>query len=322
MTILNIHWNAKKMIAVALFILLIMLLVMLGFMSKDNGVVVHVSPLPATYSESESDYDTYVDPEHTEVFETLNEFSSVTVDNFGTVDTFESVNVDISKSNRDLILLSDDNAWSVITNGLFTSYPSGSYTDNESKLKKLYNENMVMITVPVWYWENPKDNTNMNKVSVNKDFAVNASVADLFIDIFNDIYQDPAKPVINIGDSGMGTWVLRGKNHNNNSSLSGHSLGTTIDINPSTGSFKVNGIWYGNGYGHKAMPKSVWEQLPECHDKYHVLYIDCPIVQIFKSYGFVWGGDWTSGTDCMHFSFLGDGKNAREKGQANYYKYN
>lgn len=308
--------------AVALTCILVALVGLTPLMYQKKDITVSVAPLPSYYSESAEDYERYVDNAGVEVFESTNEYASVTVDNFGTVDMFESVNVDISAQNRDLILLSDDEAWVLLTDGLFTSYPSGSYASNKGKLQELYTTHMAMITVPVWYWEDPKDETNMAKKSTTKTFAVNDKLADLFIDVFNDIYHDPSQPVINLGDAGMGTWVLRGKNHNSNNSLSGHSLGTTIDINPSTGSFKVNGTWYGNGYGHRAMSKSTWEQLPECHDKYHVLYKDCPIVQIFKSYGFVWGGDWTSGTDCMHFSFLGDGSNARVNGQENYYKYN
>ena len=132
----------------------------------------------------------------------------------------------------------------------------------------------------------------MSKITTYKTFAVNSKLATTFRHIFEDIYNDPSQPVINIADSGMGTWVLRGKNHNSSNTMSAHALGCAIDINPSTGSFKLNGTWYGNGYKHKAMSKTTWTMLPECHTKYHVLYDGCPIVETFKSYGFYWGGDW------------------------------
>lgn len=312
----------KKVIAGALLCILVLLLVCLLFMRTGDKTVITVAPLPANYTESEDDYEQYVELPSTEVFSSINEFANITLDSYGTVDTFESVTVEVDSSCEELILLSDDEAWQLISDGVFSSYPTGSYAQHKNELQSIYDNKMVVIHVPVWFWTRPDIKTNMTKTTSTLNIAVNEEVAELFINIFNDIYENPSRPVINLKDAGMGTWVLRGKNHNNNSSISGHALGTTIDINPSTGSFNVNGQWYGNGYGHKAMPKSMWDQLPECHEKYQVLYKDCSIVQVFKSYGFVWGGDWTSGTDCMHFSFLGDGKNARVKGQENYYKYN
>ena len=158
----------------------------------------------------------------------------------------------------------------------------------------------------------------MSKKTITKTFAVNSKIASVFEHIFEDIYKHPSQPVINIGDKGMGTWVLRGKNHKDSNTMSSHSLGVAIDINPSTGSFYVNGKWYGNAYGQNKMPSSMWSQLPEVQKKYHVLYDGCPIVEIFKSYGFYWGGDWTSGTDAMHLSYIGDGSSARATGIKNF----
>lgn len=319
---ITIRVNKQAAVAGALLATLLMLLVLLVFVRSDADTVINVSDMPWNYTESEKDYEKYTGELATEVFESLNEFSTVNVETFDSTDTYESVDVNVTDECRDIILMSDSEAWNLISGGLFPEYPTGSYASYEALIKKIYNEKMVMVTVPVWKWENNKDKTDLSKSSYNLRLAVNEELADMFVEVFRTIYNDPTKPVINIDDAGMGTWVLRGKNHNNNSTISGHALGTTIDINPSTGSFKVNGKWYGNGYGQTAMPKYVWEALPECQEKYNVLYQDCPIVQVFKSYGFIWGGDWKNGTDCMHFSFLGDGKNAREKGKANYLMYN
>lgn len=314
--------NRQAVMAGALLATLALLLSLLVFVKAERPVLINVQPMPLDYTESTADYEKYVTPTDLEIFESLNEYATVNMETFNTSDSYESVDVMISHRCKDLILLSDNEAWSLISGGVFNSYPTGTYASNESKVKQIYADKMVLIKVLVWKWAYPSDKTNLEKTSYVLSLAVNEEVADLFVDAFTDIYNDPSRPVINVNDAGMGTWVLRGKNHNSNSTISGHALGTTIDINPSTGSFKVNGTWYGNGYGHKAMPKYMWDELPECQDKYNVLYQDCPIVQVFKSYGFVWGGDWKSGTDCMHFSFLGDGKNAREVGQSNYYKYN
>lgn len=317
-TLLN---NNKALTLIPAFMVCIVTACLMVVAMKKPELTATVEALPNYYEESSYDYENYVAPSDSQIYEAGSTYSSVTIENFQSTETFESVVTNISASNKELILLSDSDAWKLVSNGVFDSYPTQPYAQIKEQVKQVYNENMCMITVRCWYWSNPDDETDMNKTTVTKKFAVNKAVSQLFIDIFNDIYDDPTKPVINVADAGMGTWVLRGKNHSDKNTLSGHSMGTTIDINPSTGSFLINGTWYGNGYGHKDMPKSVWDQLPECHKKYHVLYIDCPIVQIFKSYGFYWGGDWKSGTDCMHLSFLGDGSNGRIKGQANYYVY-
>lgn len=217
-----------------------------------------------------------------------------------------------------LISMSENDAWSFISNGLFKKYPDGNFSSNQSTLSAIKATNTETIKVPCWYWCNPDDTTDMSKTTVYKTFAVNTSIAQLFEHIFTDIYNDASQPVLNLADTGMGTWVLRGKNNNPNNGLSSHALGCAIDINPSTGSFKVNGDWYGNGYGQKTMSSSIWNELPECHEKYQVMYAGSPIVEIFKSYGFVWGGDWSGNKDCMHFSFIGDGKTCRSTGLQNY----
>lgn len=238
---------------------------------------------------------------------------SFSADDYASVETKNQ-----TASDQELALMPENDAWNYVTNGIWAEYPTGSFNANRDKLEELRNTNTETITVRVWYWANPKDDTDMRKITETKTFAVNSKLARTFEHIFEDIYNDPTRPIVNIGDGAMGTWVLRGKNHNNSKTMSAHSLGVAIDINPSTGSFNVNGTWYGNAYGQKAMPEVVWRELPECHDKYHVLYNGSPIVEIFKSYGFYWGGDWKSGTDSMHLSYLGDGKAARETGIANY----
>lgn len=298
--------------------------------AKTNTSNTYVVEMPSNWSkdyfESQYDYDTYVDNIVDWSTVTPTEDQIVTYEAGDTSTSFEVISSpatnSITDKDRSIIMLNENDAWSLVSGGIYKSYPTSSFSANKNNLKKIQQENTETITVKCWYWEDPSDNTNFNKVTVTKTFAVNTNIADLFVHAFEDIYNHPSKPIINIGDKGMGTWVLRGKNHNPNRTMSSHSLGVTIDINPSTGSFCVNGTWYGNAYGQKAMPADVWYNLPETHNKYHVLYKGCPIVEIFKSYGFYWGGDWTSGTDCMHIGFLGDGNNCRTTGQSNYQSRN
>lgn len=226
----------------------------------------------------------------------------------------------ITKDDVSVIGMNDSQAWSYLTDGQLTEYPDVPFKDVKDILKNVYNNHATQIEVKVWFWKNPADPEDMSKVTKTIKFTVHDKLAPVFKDIFNDIYSDKSKPIININDAGMGTWVLRGKGHSDYRTLSAHALGGAIDINPSTGSYLINGTTYGNDYGNKKMPYSIWKDLPETHTKYHVLYEDCPIVSIFKSYGFYWGGDWNSGTDCMHLAYLGDGS-GRKVGYQNYLKY-
>lgn len=328
-------WITRMVIPiVALLGTTIIMIVIVHSTQKSNSDQIVISELPngdydTTYVEDATSYEKYLELENTDwesVEDPLEEFTTVTVDSALTTSSFvesytsftEQHNSNVSMSDKEKIMLSEDAAWELISDGLYTSYPTGNFMDNRDTLLTIQQRNTSTIKVKCWYWEDPTDDSNFSKVTVLKVFAVNKGIASLFKHAFEDIYNDPSQPIINIGDYGMGTWVIRGKNHNNSARMSTHSLGCCIDINPSTASFCVNGKWYGNAYGQRAMSEEIWEQLPECHKKYHVLYNGSPIVEIFKSYGFVWGGDWASGTDPMHLSWIGEGPNTREKGQANY----
>lgn len=215
-------------------------------------------------------------------------------------------------------LLGEDEAWSYVTGGIFRRDPEASYGEIKDELAEVQKRFSAQIKVPVWFWADPSDPTNMKKVTKELTLHVNSHLAEVFKNIFEDIYEDPTKPVINLQDSGFGTWVLRGINWSDSNRPSAHALGCAIDINPSSGSYNIDGVRYGNNQYEHPMPYSIWRQLPETHTKYHVLYIGCPIVEIFKSYGFYWGGDWGySDVDVMHLAYLGD-YGCREVGSRNY----
>lgn len=334
--------NIKLSVVIASCVILlsacILMVVLLLSLSTDENTDSITVSVPAnwdiTYVENAEDYEKYnakyfdIDWEtytssSDEVFETYTiNIAEVSSADFVTEYTAAPDSLFLNASDKTIAMLSENDAWNYISNGIWKSYPKGSFKQYASDLEKLKQTNTETITVKCWYWKNPKDDKDLSKTTVTKTFAVNSKLADTFRHIFEDIYNHPSKPIINIADGGMGTWVLRGKNHNSNNSMSAHSLGAAIDINPSTGSFNINGSWYGNAYGQKVMTASMWRQLPEVQKKYHVLYNGCPIVEIFKSYGFYWGGDWNSTKDVMHLSYIGDGSNSREKGIKNYKERN
>lgn len=315
--------DRKVLIYSTLGLVAILILTLLGFFILSN----RKSSVSLSF-----DYPKHWDKAYVENADDYEEvFNGEVVEDFYTQQSFDAINTSTSLrisyspkstsrtlSDEQIAQLSEGEAWEYISNGIWTSYQTSSFAQNKSKLVELQRSNTETITVNVWYWANPGDATDLSKTTKTKTFAVNSKLADVFTHIFEDIYNDPSQPVINIADKGMGTWVLRGKNHNSSNTMSAHSLGCAIDINPSTGSFKLNGKWYGNGYKHSKMSFSTWQQLPECHTKYHVLYDGCPIVEIFKSYGFYWGGDWNTTPDCMHLAYIGDGSTARAKGIENY----
>ena len=66
--------------------------------------------------------------------------------------------------------------------------------------------------------------------------------------------------------------------------LSMHSFGTAIDVNPA-----VNGLYYMHDGRNPQSP----------------YYLPDEVIDIFKKYGWVWGGDWDEYVDTMHFQYTG-----------------
>lgn len=102
--------------------------------------------------------------------------------------------------------------------------------------------------------------------------------------IFNEIYEKTDFKITNV-------YSYCYKKINNDGLLSNHSFGSAIDINPEYNPWKN--------------PKSTTQAHPNCKNYDNDLEIrskNHPVVQIFKKYGFGWGGFYKSGPDYMHFS--------------------
>lgn len=78
--------------------------------------------------------------------------------------------------------------------------------------------------------------------------------------------------------------------------LSNHAMGYAIDINPLQNPMVV----YTNGIpsNYPAYSQAYVERRPEIS---HVITEEDPCYQIFKKYGYTWGGDWGSPKDYQHF---------------------
>ena len=99
--------------------------------------------------------------------------------------------------------------------------------------------------------------------------------------------------------------------------FSEHSAGIAIDINPETNPFYDSFENAPNLFREgeidkeenlKYYPKLKEDKLQKWHDKHldkdrYVLKADSKIVQIFKKYGWNWGGDWSK-RDYMHFEWF------------------
>lgn len=224
----------------------------------------------------------------------------------------------MTQEDVDLINLSEKDAWELLTGGIYSSQPNNSFSVEKNKLETIKEKQSTYIEVDVWYWADPSDQSNMDKVTVKKKFQVNKNIASLFEHAFADAYNDPEQPVYNIADTGGGGWSCRGKSNVDSRKPSSHSYGCCVDINPAT-SISVDGHTYGNGQPQNPIPQDVWEQLPENHKKYHLMRKQCAWVRHFEHYGFVWGGEFSpTYRDPMHLSWIGEYPDTRSVGQKNY----
>ena len=171
------------------------------------------------------------------------------------------------------------------------------YIKNKAIFEQMKADFEVPVTVNIWQWASTND-SDFSKKTGTLTIKCNKYISEIVKAVFNDIYNNPNKPVIN---SYEGCWVPRGIDWKDEKNPSAHSYGCAIDLNAKA---SVGG--FTNGKVKNGTPsKAQWEQLPECHAKYEIFYEESPVVLTFKKYGFYWGGEFST-NDGMHFGMIGD----------------
>lgn len=158
-------------------------------------------------------------------------------------------------------------------------FPGGYLFETEEEAA----ENMVSVTVEVWTVDK-----NGEKVPSKKSLQVNQFLADDVVNIFHEIFEDPSKfPIKSVGGYCWRTTAF--------GSVSQHSYGTCIDINPDEN-------YYCKTSDNSAITGSHWSPY---EDEYSITP-DGAVVAAFAKYGWIWGGSWDGSVkDYMHFSYLG-----------------
>lgn len=143
------------------------------------------------------------------------------------------------------------------------------------KSSKTASSLMETITVKVW-----KIDEEGNKYPTTERLTVNKNLKSHYINIFNEIFA------LGFPIKSLGCYNYR---NTHGGRLSEHALGTAVDINPMENyCIYSDGTKVGYLYEPLQNPYSV---TPE-------------VVNVFKKYGFAWGGDWGSTPDYMHFSYF------------------
>lgn len=149
--------------------------------------------------------------------------------------------------------------------------PWGYHGGSEAK------KHLVKITVNTWSFSKGK------KVSKTRSFLIHYKLANNIKAIFDEIYAlDIQFPIISLSSYSYRRMVIPWVK--NNPYLSQHSFGTCIDINK-----KYNLFYRSKDKRNKNSPYHIPES----------------VINIFKKYGWSWGGEFAEGLDTMHFQYLG-----------------
>lgn len=218
------------------------------------------------------------------------------VDNSG--DGGVSQSIDTEK----IISMSEEEFFAYLTDGKWKSYAeiNATYASNPDEIKNYFEGNVVQIDVPAWKWS---DATKTSKVDSTVSITVHKNMKQFFTDFMTDLHDLPEQYVIET----IGGFQVRGKNNGTGgASVSSHSFGTTLDINP-----------YTRGMGSVAAPNGKPDSINYPVEKQSALSepekstcctLDSSWYQLAVKYQLSWGGNWSDTyKDPMHFSLVGDG---------------
>jgi len=153
-----------------------------------------------------------------------------------------------------------------------------SYCNNH--LVSHVGKNLVAIEVPIWVLN------GSDKFSSTKKLTVHKKVSAVVEMIFTEIYDSSERPPIKSST----TCAFVNRYVERNDLYSAHNYGIAIDIN-----WDVNPM-LDNGKTSNVYQPGV---NPFC------IAPNSSMVAIFKKYNWVWGGEWKSKKDYMHFSYNG-----------------
>jgi hypothetical protein len=138
-------------------------------------------------------------------------------------------------------------------------------------------KHIVKVTVKTWALKNGK------KVTAKRSLYVHYKLAKNVKAIFNEIYNLDIKfPVMALVGFGYRRMVIPWIS--NNPYMSQHSFGTCIDLNK---------------------PYNLFYRSRDKRNKKSPYYTPKSVINIFKKYGWFWGGEFKEGLDTMHFQYLG-----------------
>jgi D-alanyl-D-alanine carboxypeptidase len=176
----------------------------------------------------------------------------------------------------------------------YQNNPTALHATQQTLLTQLLTEQLTMIQVPYWAY---------NDSSCNGNIVCHKTVGAELLHIFNELYQlhFPIYQIQPICFFNCNDELSMQQNNtscfdfrtmvNNPNKLSKHAMGLAIDINPLQNPYVK---------GKKVLPVNA--TIDTCkgsikkHDK-----LAQQVVAIFKKYGWLWGGNWKTLKDYMHF---------------------
>jgi hypothetical protein len=141
-----------------------------------------------------------------------------------------------------------------------------------------------MHNIPIQVW---RMTGNGQRQSHSTSIELQACLVSKTKAAFEAIYNDPNKPPIN--SIGGFTW----RNIQGTRTLSNHSFGLAIDLNPDQNGMYERGRITAGG---------AWRPCPSSGCSPLSFPANGTVVRAFKAQGMGWGGEWRSKKDYMHFS--------------------